>query len=321
MARPLRIEYPHAFYHVIQRGIERKSIFISDRDREKFLSYLDSAHRTHAAVIHTYVLMNNHYHLILETPRANLSKIMHYIDTSYAIYFNIKRKRTGPLYQGRYKAILVQEDEYLHHLSRYIHLNPVRAKIVKDPIAYRWSSYKYFVSKSTPPRWLVTAFILSMFNINPRKAKALYKNFVLSGIGEEKHGFLDNIKEGCVLGNDEFFEVIKRKLTSRIYEPEIPAMRKLKQNIQPSLNDINKIVKEKVNCNKRLEKKFSIYLAKKYTDIPLRGIARFYGNLKYKTASKIWGRTEKQRKKDKAFDARLRQIEKVMETEMSNVET
>ena len=263
--------------------------------------------------------MNNHYHLILETPRANLSKIMHYLDTSYAIYFNVKRKRSGPLYQGRYKAILVQEEEYLHHLSRYIHLNPVRAEIVEDPIEYRWSSYKYFVSESTPPRWLVTDFILSMFDINPSKAKALYKNFVLSDIDEEKHGFLDNIKEGCVLGNAEFFEGIKRKFIGRAEDPEIPIMRKLRTNNPLSINDISKAVKENVQSDKRLEKKFSIYLAKKYTDTPLCGIADFYGNLKYKTVSKICERTEKQREKDRVFDAKLCQIEEAIE--MSNVET
>ncbi|MBL7157227.1 MAG: transposase [Candidatus Omnitrophica bacterium] len=319
MARPLRIEYPHAFYHVIQRGIERKSIFVSDRDKEKFLSYIESANKSHAALVHTYVLMNNHYHLILETPRANLVKIMHYINASYAIYFNVKRKRMGPLYQGRYKAILVQEEEYLHHLSRYIHLNPVRAKIVKDPIDYKWSSYKYFVSNALPPKWLVTEPILSTFNANPGKAKALYRDFVIFGIEEEKYNFLDNLREGYVLGNSDFFENIKRKVSYRKDEPEIPVMRKIKQRGQPSLGNILDIVKNMAAENARLERKLVIYLAKTYTDNSLRNIASFYGNLKYKTVSKICERIKKLRQKDKKFDALLNQMEKAIE--MSNVET
>lgn len=263
--------------------------------------------------------MNNHYHLILETPRANLSKIMHYLDASYAIYFNIKRKRTGPLYQGRYKAILVQEDEYLHHLSRYIHLNPVRAKIVKDPIEYRWSSYKYFLTQATPPKWLVTNFILAMFEASPDKAKALYKNFVLSDISKERNGLLDNVKEGCILGSDKFFKAIKKRFIGRAEDPEIPVMQKLRRNNPPSIKDISNAVKKNVHHNKRLEKKVSIYLMKKYTDMSLCSIANFYGNLKYKTVGKICERTEKQRKKDKAFNTMLRQTEEAIE--MSNVET
>ena len=146
MARQLRIEYEGAFYHIVQRGIERKDIFISDKDKEKFLSYLNGSFVKYRAIFHSYVLMNNHYHLILETPRANLSKIMHYLNTSYAAYFNTKRRRVGPLYQGRFKAVLVQQDEYLHYLSCYIHLNPLRAGVVKSPQEYSYSSYNFFIS-------------------------------------------------------------------------------------------------------------------------------------------------------------------------------
>lgn len=206
MARPLRIEYEDAFYHVTQRGIERRNIFSEDTDKDKFLSYLDQAHTAYRAIIHTYVLMSNHYHLILQTPKANLSKIMHFLNASYATYFNIKRKRAGPLYQGRYKAILVQQDEYLHHLSRYIHLNPVRINIVKDPKEYPWSSYKYFISNQKPPRWFDIGFILSMFNKNPIEAKRLYRQFVLDGIGKEKEIIEENMVSSFVLGGIDFLE-------------------------------------------------------------------------------------------------------------------
>ena len=127
MARPLRIQYPGAFYHVTSRGNARKAIFRSNRDREKFLSYLESAHDRYGATIHVYCLMDNHYHVLVETPLGNLSKILHHINGAYTTYFNTKRKRSGHLFQGRYKAILVEKDSYCKELSRYIHLNPIRA--------------------------------------------------------------------------------------------------------------------------------------------------------------------------------------------------
>jgi len=127
MARPLRIAYPGAFYHVTSRGNEQKDVFKSQRDREKFLDYLATATERYGAVIHVYCLMSNHYHLLLETPAGNLSQIMRHINGAYTTYFNIKRKRSGHLFQGRFKAILVEADEYATELSRFIHLNPIRA--------------------------------------------------------------------------------------------------------------------------------------------------------------------------------------------------
>ena len=126
MARPLRISYPGAFYHVTSRGNERKAVFKSSGDREKFLGYLASASQRYDARVHAYCLMDNHYHLLLQTPRANLPEIMHHINGAYTTYFNVKRARSGHLFQGRYKALLLDADSYLLKLVRYVHLNPVR---------------------------------------------------------------------------------------------------------------------------------------------------------------------------------------------------
>ena len=143
MGRPLRIEFPGAHYHVTSRGNEQKDIFKSKADREQFLGYLESAVSRYGAVIHAWCLMTNHHHLLLETPLANLSQIMRHINGAYTNYFNTKRKRVGHLFQGRYKAILIEADAYLLELSRYIHLNPVKAKIVSRLEDYPWSSYLY----------------------------------------------------------------------------------------------------------------------------------------------------------------------------------
>ena len=309
MARPLRIEFPGAYYHIVQRGTERKNIFISDKDREKFLSYFNSAHLTYKAIFHTYTLMNNHYHLILETPQANLSKIMHYLNASYAVYFNTKRKRTGPLYQGRFKAILVEEDEYLHYLSCYIHLNPVRAGIVKTPEEYLYSSYKYFVSNQKPPQWLNTAFILSMFNRQESKAKKLYKQFVIDNIGKEKDTIIKNMKMGIILGNDDFFQRMKDKLINKKEDSEIPALKELKHTKEPTIEHIQAIVARHIPDNKRLRRSFSIYLTRKYTQKTLREIAESYGKIKYTGVSLVYKRIEERKEKDEGLRRLLAKIE------------
>jgi putative transposase len=127
MARPLRIEYPDAFYHVTSRGNERKNIFRIEKDYERFLGYLESPTDRYGARIHCFCLMSNHYHLLLETPKGNLHMILHHLNTSYTNYLNARTGRVGHLLQGRYCCILVEKDSYAIELSRYIHLNPVRA--------------------------------------------------------------------------------------------------------------------------------------------------------------------------------------------------
>jgi len=141
VARPLRIEYEGAFYHVTARGNERKEIFFAGHDYAKFMDYLRETRDRYHFLLHCYVLMPNHYHLLIETPEGNISQVMHRLNASYTGYINRTRQRTGHLFQGRYKAILVDRDNYLLELSRYVHLNPVRAGMVSNPGDYPHSSY------------------------------------------------------------------------------------------------------------------------------------------------------------------------------------
>lgn len=320
MARPLRIEYEGAFYHVVQRGIERKNIFASDRDKERFLSYLKVSHSAYNAIFHTYVLMDNHYHLIVETPRANISKIMHYINASFAAYYNAKHKRVGPLYQGRFKAIPVQEDEYLHHLSCYIHLNPVRAGIVKSPEEHPYSSYSFFTTKKEPPEWLATGFILSMFDKKPGAAKELYKRFVMGNIGKEKEFINSNIKNGWILGDENFLEAMQKRLEEKPSDPELPLLTDLKRPAELSLDEIKRITEKYVKDNPRLCRSVSIYLSRKYTQKTLKEIAAFYGNTHYASISQVWRRIGKRREKDRGIGKLLAIIDSEIEN-VSSVKT
>ena len=149
MARPLRIEYPGAWYHVTSRGSERGEIFRDDRDRKRFLEALEESIERFKVEVHCYVLMSNHFHFLLRTLEGNLSRFMQRFNTAYTTYFNLRHHRAGHLYQGRFKAIVVEADEYLKGLSRYLHLNPVRLKRYKELTVedkarilkeYRWSS-------------------------------------------------------------------------------------------------------------------------------------------------------------------------------------
>ncbi|MEW6682133.1 MAG: transposase [Nitrospirota bacterium] len=154
MARPLRVQYPGALYHVTARGNERKAIFRTDADREQFLAVLAQAVARYRLRLHAYVLMDNHYHLLLETEEANLSLALRHLNGVYTGYFNRAYDRVGHLFQGRFKAIVVDKTSYLLELSRYIHLNPVR---IRQPLAlarYPWSSYWAYIGRRAAPAWL-----------------------------------------------------------------------------------------------------------------------------------------------------------------------
>jgi len=226
MGRPLRIEYPDAFYHITARGNERQNIFKSNRDRERFLGYLDSASERYKAIIHTYSLMDNHYHILLQTPAGNLSQIMHHINGAYTNYFNVKRKRSGHLFQGRYKALLVDIDGYAQELSRYIHLNPVKAGMVEKPEQYKWSSYRDYINVNKSSKWLCIDFVLSLFSIKTSIAKKQYRRFVESMIDVEYESPLKNVFASTILGGRSFINQIREKhLDSKKSDRDLPDLK------------------------------------------------------------------------------------------------
>ena len=166
MSRPLRLEYAGALYHVTARGNERKPIYLEDDDFQLYLEVLGDVCNQYHWVIHAYCLMTNHYHLIIETPDANLSKGMRHLNGVYTQKFNRKYRRVGHLYQGRYKAILVEKDNYLLELSRYVVLNPVRAKMVGIAGDWQWSSYNQTIGVCKGYDWLEVDPMLLQFSRN-----------------------------------------------------------------------------------------------------------------------------------------------------------
>lgn len=273
MARALRIEYPGAFYHVTSRGNERRDVFKTKRDREKFLEYLSSATVRYGAVVHTWCQMSNHYHLILETPRGNLSEIMHHINGAYTTYFNVKRERSGHLFQGRFKAILIEASEYATQLSRYIHLNPVRAGIVGRPEEYRWSSYRGYVGEEVVPIWLRTEFIHGHFGTKVQEAQVKYRSFVEDALAGEYENILAGAVAGAILGSADFVETI----TATYLDKEERENNFL--GLGPgglALENIVETVKA-VFVDKRGARSAAMYFCHRFSGRKLREIAELFG--------------------------------------------
>lgn len=204
MPRPLRIEYEHAFYHVMNRGRARQLIFHDEGYYQAFLDTLGEAQQRFDCVVHAYCLMGNHYHLLIETPNANLGRIMRHINGVYTQRYNRLKHTDGPLFRGRYKAILVEQDNYLLQLSRYIHRNPIEMKhpLVEQLVDYPWSSYPAFIDKAKAEGWLEREYTYLMLG-HKQKYKG-YRDFVLLGNEPEITTFYAKDKVASVLSSDGF---------------------------------------------------------------------------------------------------------------------
>lgn len=231
MARPLRIEYPDALYHLTSRGDGREDIFSDDADRLEFLSVLAAVVERFEWRLYAYCLMDNHYHLMVGTPRANLSKGMRQLNGVYTQRFNRRHGRVGHVFQGRFKAIVVDRQAYLLELSRYVVLNPVRAKMVRDPARYRWSSYKATAGLEELPALLDAHTLLAHFAESMAAARRRYRAFVEEGIRGPSPW--EKLQGQVLLGEQAFMHKVAPKLKSKALAKEIP--RAQRHAVRPSL--------------------------------------------------------------------------------------
>lgn len=210
MTRPLRIEYPGAVYHITARGNARQDIFLDDADRDKLLNLLAKEIRQQGWLCHAYCLMNNHYHLLVETPEPNLSTGMRRLNGTYTQAFNRRHQRVGHLFQGRYKSILVDKQSYLLELCRYIVLNPVRANLVEQAGDWSWSSYAASLGKAPRPQWLTTEWILSQFADQTVASQQAYADFVHAGLTARSPW--KQLRGQVWLGSDAFRKTMEQRL-------------------------------------------------------------------------------------------------------------
>ncbi len=278
MARPLRIEYDGALYHVTSRGNARKPIYRDDVDRELFLGVLYKVNGKFNWICHAYCLMNNHYHLVIETPDGNLSKGMRQLNGVYTQLFNKRHNRVGHIFQGRYKAILIQKESHLLEVCRYVVLNPVRARLMEGVEEWRWSSYRGTAGIEEPHPSVTTDWVLGQFGRRRKEAERRYREFVQAGIGAER--IWKKVKGQSLLGEEGFAEKLMGYLRGQKDIGEIP--RNQRYVGRPVLREI--FTSEVVSSKKKRDRK--IIEAVERHGYSQREIADHLG-LHYTTVSRI----------------------------------
>jgi REP element-mobilizing transposase RayT len=319
MARPLRIQYPDAWYHVINRGRSREQIFCSSEDYSAFIELLKDASSMWKVRIAAYCLMSNHYHLLVQTPEANLSRCMRHINGVYTQYFNRSHKSDGQLFRGRYKSIVIDRDSYLLELVRYIHRNPLHAGLVKRLEDYFWSSHRTYISRGNEGNWLHKDFVLSMLGENRSKRRQAYIDFVKQEEPETLKTLYEKSKLPLLLGAKDFIDDIKQKYCDKATIKEMPQVKELfpdKSQIEKTVSGVYQIEIDELLKSRRGNyneaRNVAIYLMRKYTGAPLKDIGSRFGMSSYSSVSSVIIRIKQAMDRNKKLRQRITAAEKLL---------
>ncbi len=296
MARPLRIEFDGCVYHVTTRGWERRDVVCDDEDRANWVRLMDRVALRYGWRVFAWALMRNHWHLFFSTPEANLSRGMHDLNSGYASLFNRRHHRYGALYQGRFKAILVQEEGYAWTLSRYVHLNPVRAGAVERPEQYQWSSYRDYLNPKGAPRWLDWATVLGEIGTDVVQSLRAYIQFVESGLGRGTIvSPLASVVGGVLLGNPGWVDRMMTRIAGSPPQGDVPARRFLV--LHPTLSEVEAAVctayeaeRADLSAVRRRgndARMAAVYLARECAALPVRQLAHHFGAVSASAISKL----------------------------------
>ena len=280
MARPLRLTFPGAVYHVMSRGHERAVVFRDDKDRERLLRVIGAVAGELGWVVHGYCLMDNHFHILIETPRGNLPTGMRSINSRYAQGFNRSHRRRGHLFEGRYKAVLVQKDTHLLELLRYVVLNPVRAKMTRTPEAWPWSSYRATAGLTTGPAWLTVDWTLGVFARTKAAARLRFRRFVAAGRGARSP--LEDVEGQIYLGDAKFVEGLREKSARWSEVDEIP---RVQRRGPVNVRNVRDVVAREWNTSPQAlsrsrggeDKLAAMYLARRLCGLAVQEVAREFG--------------------------------------------
>jgi len=315
MARPLRVEFEGALYHLTGRGNARQRIFADEKDCAKFVQLLIESLQRYDVALHGYVLMGNHYHLMAETRRANLGRWMHWLSTAYTVYFNRRHRQVGHLFQGRYKSIVVEAEGYLLSLSRYVHLNPVRGKVIGrgDPVerrrrlrAWRWSSYRGYSGLAKAEPWVTQDRVLGEIGGRPKERRLRYRRFVEEGLLREIESPLEAVSWQTALGREHFLQRLKDHVQRKGQaHREVPALRQLRR--RPEAQTILAGVAEAYGCsrNELLQRgprgnearAVAMVLVWDCCGLSLREIGELFGGAGYTAVAQMIGRTREKDEK------------------------
>jgi REP element-mobilizing transposase RayT len=309
MARPLRARFEGAHYHLLAKGNRDQYIFSEAKDRDFFIDRLARAKEKYSIEIFAYCILGNHYHLLVQTLKANLPEFMHYLGSTYGTHLS-RNNWKGHVFNGRYRSFLVTREEYLMTLSRYIHLNPVTARIVHSPEDYPWSSYIYYSGKQKPPSWLNTEWVADYFG--PSKyALERYREFVLAGIGGEIRDPDNHVIGQAILESEDFVEKIISKVADERVAQAIDQRRKAAKEI--SLGNVLRAVCAEYGLRSLrkpgLEPEYMlregraafIFIAKEHTSASNREIAEFIGNIGESAVSQQFRRINIRLEEDDRF--------------------
>ena len=294
MARPLRIEYNNAWYHILNRGRRGETIFTGQRDYFGFIELLKDTCEMWKMRVAAYCLMPNHYHLLVQTPDANISRCMRHIDGVYTQRFNRNHHCDGQLFRGRYKSILIDADHYLLQLVRYIHRNPLKAGLVDDMDRYVWSSHGGYLSKAEKWNWLYKDFVFSMLSKNKNEKLKNYRQFISLEDDEKISQVLDKKKWPAILGSADFIAKVKEKFFSETVDDEVPQAREL----APETDQIKRVVCDRYGISEKellISKRglsnearnMAIYLTRRLRGDSLKTIGEQFQVGKYSSVSSV----------------------------------
>jgi len=280
MARPLRVEFSGAVYYLTARGNARQAIYADDEDRQRFLGLLGREVEQQGWRCYAYCLMNNHYHLLIETPEANLVAGMRRLNGAYTQGFNRRHQRVGHLFQGRYKSIVVERDSYLKELCRYIVLNPVRAGLVEAPQEWRWSSYTETARAGARPAWLKVEEVWGLFSEREDQARVAYRRFV--GQGMKSPSPWRELRGQVWLGGKEFLARVERlaqgQATAAVSRLQRQAARPTAEEILAAVATAYGLAPAAVvDRSHQPAFRAAVYLLRRVCNLPLKEVARRAG--------------------------------------------
>ena len=318
MSRPLRFEFPGAWHHVINRGRRREKIFQDAQDYRAFIDLLKSTSEMFRLEVAACCLMSNHYHLLLQTPEANLARAMRHLGGVYTQWFNRRHGLDGQLFRGRYKAILVGEDEYLLGLVRYIHHNPLKAGMVTSLDDYSWSSHYGYLGRGKPWEWLSTGHVLSEFSEDPVKARAEYRRFMAEDVDEQIERVFSLKKLPAILGSQKFVQSIKDRFFTSKLSAEVPQSRALApvsmESIVCAVCSACDVPVESLASLARgvtnEARDIAIYLARSLRGDSLNDIGAYFGIEKDSTVGSAAARVKARIESNAGFDGRVEAVKK-----------
>ena len=319
MSRPLRIQYPDAWYHVMNRGRRGESVFLDKQDYSVFIELLQEIVEMYKVRVAAYCLIPNHYHLLIQTPGGDLARCMRHLNGIYTQRFNRSHHCDGQLFRGRYKSILVDADSYLLELIRYIHRNPMEAGLVKELNKYPWSSHKGYLSNAKKWNWLHKSFILSLFGREGKEGINTYKNFVLRETPEEINRIFSQSKFPSMLGSETFINKVKARFFHRKRHDEIPESRRLApeaEKIKKAVCNTYGIEESSLLSSRRgvlnEPRNIAIFLVRHLRGEKLEEIGRQFGISKYSSVSSVIEKMKREMSADRKLRVRVKNIEKTL---------